>query len=159
METKIKVFLADSQAVFREKMRFMLEGEEGIEVVGEGTSAREALGLLHNRAVDVLVISADMADTSSQIKFAFPFVRLVFVGDSPSGEALAAQAGAGFLNRRDMQPRELVSAVREAGGKRSETPTAAIPPKANVDTSDALDGLDGIREALREHFLSLVEAL
>ncbi len=159
METKIKIFLADSQVVFRERMRSLLEGEEGIEVVGEGASAREALGFLHNRAVDVLVMSADMADTSSQIKFAFPFVRLVFVGDSHSDEGLAAQAGAVFLSRRDMQPRELVSAIREASGKHSETPTAAIPPKANVDTSDALDGLDGIREALRRHLLSLVGAL
>ncbi len=158
METKIKVFLADSQAVFREKMHSVLEGEEGIEVVGEGASAREALGLLHNRAVDVLVISADMADTSSQIKFAFPFVRLVFVGDLHSGEALAAQAGVIFLSR-SMQPRELVSAIREAGGKHSETPTAATPPKANVDTLHAAEGLDGIREALRGHLLSLVEAL
>ncbi len=158
METKIKVFLADSQVVFREKMHSVLEGEEGIEVVGEGASAREALGLLHNRAVDVLVISADMADTSSQIKFAFPFVRLVFVGDSHPGEALAAQAGVVFLSR-SMQPRELVSAIREAGGKHSETATAATPPKTNVDTLHAADGLDGIRESLRKHFLSLVEAL
>ncbi len=153
METKIKVFLADSQIVSRKGMRSLLEGEEGIEVVGEGTSAREALGLLHNRAVDVLVMSADMADTSSQIKFAFPFVGLVFVGDSPPGEALAAQAGAGFLNRRGMQPRELISAIREAGGKHSDTPTATTSPKANIDA------LDGIREALRKHLLSLVEAL
>jgi len=158
METKIKVFLADSQVVFREGMRSLLEGEEGIEVVGEGTSAREALGFLHNRAVDVLVMSADMADTSSQIKFAFPFVRLVFVGDSPSGDA-AAQAGAVFLNRRGMQPRELISAIREARGKHSETPTATTSPKANIDASDAAEGLDGIREALREHLLSLVETL
>ncbi len=158
METKIKVFLADSQVVFREKMHSVLEGEEGIEVVGEGASAREALGLLHNRAVDVLVISADMADTSSQIKFAFPFVRLVFVGDSHSSEALAAQAGVVFLSR-SMQPRELISAIRDAGGKHGETPTAATPPKANIDALDGVEGLDGIREALRRHLLSLVEAL
>ncbi len=159
METKIKIFLADSQVVFREGMRALLKGEEGIEIVGEGASAREALGFLHNRAVDVLVMSADMAHISSQIKFAFPFVRLVFVGESNSDEGLAAQAGAVFLSRRSMQPRELVSAIRDASGKHSESRTAATPPKANVDTLRAAEGLDGIREALRGHLLSLVDAL
>ncbi len=156
METKIKVFLADSQVVFRGGMRSLLEGEEGIEIVGEGASAREALGFLHNRAVDVLVMSADMADTASQIKFAFPFVRLVFVGDSHPGDALPANAV--FLSR-SAQPRELVSAIRGSAASTAKLETAAIPPKAAVATLHAAEGLDGIREALRGHLLSLVDAL
>ncbi len=130
MESKIRVFLADSQVLFREGMHFVLEGEEeGIQVVGEGTSAEEALAFLGNETVDVLILSEDMRDRARRIKFTFPAVRLIFVGNSYLDD-WRAMVGAGdsiFLSR-DMDPSELVAAVKKAG--RSNTKSAESSQKA-----------------------------
>lgn len=159
MENKVRVFLVDNQVVFREGMHLVLDDEEGIEVVGEGTSAGEALAFLENKAVDVLVMSEDTADVARRIKFAFPAVRLIFVGNSHSGDRRAMVGDYSVFLSRDMDPRELVAAVRGAGSKYSDRRTGTDLSKGNVDISDAVQGTDSMREVLKEHFLSMVDAL
>ena len=81
MMKKIKVFLADSNVIFREGMHTVLECEEDIEVIGEGTSAEEALTFLQKEAVDVLVLGGDMGEGIRRIAETWPSVSLIFVGD------------------------------------------------------------------------------
>jgi len=147
MKTKIRVFLADNQVLFREGMHFVLEGEEGIEVVGEGTSAEEALAFLERESVDVVVLNEDMRDMTRRIEFAFPLVRLIFVGNFPPSDERVEGGKSVFLSR-DMDPRELVAAIRQAEGSNTQS--------CDVDLGE---GMDTTIKALREHFLSLVEAL
>jgi len=159
METKVRVFLADNQVLFREGMHFVLEGEEGIEVVGEGTSAEEARPFLEKETVDVLVLSDDMRDRARRIKFAFPAVRLIIVGNSYLG-GRRAMVGDSILLSRDMDPRELVAAVRKAGRNN----TSSRVPEPEEGNSDSLvleqgEGMDATMKALRKRFLSLVDSL
>ncbi len=147
METKIRVFLADSQVVFREGMHFVLEGEEGIEVVGEGGSAEEALAFLSREAMDVLVLNEDMAEMARRIRLAFPAVRLIFVGNFRPSDARVRDGKSVFLSR-DMDPRELVAAVRRS--MESDTDS----PKRGSD-----EGMDATVQALRQRFFSLVDSL
>ncbi len=147
MENKVKVFLADSQVLFREGMHFILEGEEGIEVVGEGVSAHEALAFLSREPVDVLVLNGDMADMARRTRFAFPSVRVIFVGNFRPSDVQVGEGKSVFLSR-DMDPRELVAAIRQAGGSNTQSRDA-----------DLGKGMDATMKALREHLFSLVESL
>ncbi len=147
MQNKVRVFLADSQVVFREGMHFVLEGEEGIEVVGEGGSAEEALAFLSREAMDVLVLNEDMAEMARRIRLAFPAVRLIFVGNFHPSDARVGDGKSVFLSR-DMDPRELAAAIRQAGGSNTQSRDA-----------DLGKGMDATMKALREHLLSLVESL
>lgn len=159
MENKIKVFLADSQVLFREGMHFVLDCEEDVEVVGEGTSAEEVLAFLGKEAVDVLVLSEDMSDTARRIEEGFPSMRLIFTGNfHPSDERVGG--GKSVFLSRDMDPRELVTAVRKAG-RNNTSSRVPEPEKGNSDSlvSEQGEGMDATMKALRKRFLSLVESL
>lgn len=147
MQNKVRVFLANSQVVFREGMHFILDCEEDIELVGEGTSADDALAFLGKEAVDVLVLSEDLRDAARRIEFAFPSVRVIFVGNFRPSDVQVGEGKSVFLSR-DMDPRELVAAIRQAGGSNTQSRDAALGK-----------GMDATMKALREHLLSLVESL
>ena len=114
MMKKIKVFLADSNVIFREGMHTVLECEEDIEVIGEGTSAEEALTFLKKEAVDVLVLGGGAGEGIRRVAEARPSIRLIFVGDPYLGKEQALTEKLTFLSR-DTEPAELVAAVREVG--------------------------------------------
>lgn len=159
MENKIRVFLADSQVLFREGMHFVLDCEEDIEVVGEGTSAEEVLAFLEKETVDILVLSEDMSDTARRIEEGFPSMRLIFTGNfHPSDERVGG--GKSVFLSRDVDPGELVAEVRKAG--RSNTNSRVLHPgEENSDSrvSEQGEGMDATMKALRKRFLSLVDSL
>src|SRR3546814_16818056 len=51
----IRVFLVDDHALVRTGMRLLLDGEDGIEVVGEAASGEEALPLVRRLQPDVVL--------------------------------------------------------------------------------------------------------
>ncbi len=144
---RIKVFLDDSQVVFREGMHLVLESEEAMEVVGEGRTAEEALAFLREQPVDVLVLSEDIVRVANRIIERFPFVGLILVGDTyPRQRQLAAEDSI-FLTR-DVDPEELVRAVRKVSRNSHRTQKQSRP-----------DEIGEFRQSLRERLLSLVESL
>ena len=146
MENKVRVFLADSQVIFREGMHFVLEGEEGIEVVGEGKSVEEAMAFLGRESVDILVLNEDMRDMAHRIEEVFPFVRLIFTGNFHASDEQVGEGKPVFLSK-DTNPGELVAAVRKVG-------SGSFKPFVPV-----IGEIGQEKQLLREHLISLVESL
>ncbi len=63
-ERQVRVVIADDHPVVRRGIRNILEGEEGIEVVGEAATGEEALRLVQSEEPDVLLLDVEMPDVS-----------------------------------------------------------------------------------------------
>lgn len=145
----IRVFLLDGQVIFREGMHFILDVEEDVEVVAEATSLREALPLLEELPVDVLVMNVEEGiDRVIEIADRFPSLRLILVSERWHREqlAVARKLGASYFVKSKMAPEHLVSAIKRAGGK--------VAPVAPGD-----QGTLNVEQAVRAHLRSLVDSL
>ncbi|CAA9484522.1 MAG: Two-component transcriptional response regulator, LuxR family [uncultured Solirubrobacteraceae bacterium] len=117
----IRVALADDQALVRAGLRALLATEDGIEVVGEAADGDEAVAVVARERPDVVLMDVRMPgtdgleatrrivadDTLSDVRVV---VLTTFELDEYVFEALRAGA-AGFL-LKDVEPAELVRAVR-----------------------------------------------
>ena len=98
----IRVLIVDDHKVVRQGLRFLLEQEEGIEVVGEcpdGVSAIQAVRSLSPTVVllDLLMPGPSGIDVLTQIKQDRPAVEVLMLTSSPDDEHLLAAVRAGAL--------------------------------------------------------------
>ena len=62
MNREIRILVVDDHAVLRSGLRSLLQSEEDLEVVGEATNGREAIGLVKQLLPDVVVMDIRMPD-------------------------------------------------------------------------------------------------
>jgi len=115
----IRVLLCDDQALVRSGFRMILEAREDIEVVGEAQDGAQALELARRRRPDVILMDVRMprldgveatrrlAEAGSEARV---LILTTFDLDEYVYEALRAGAS-GFL-LKDVQPAQLVEAIR-----------------------------------------------
>jgi DNA-binding NarL/FixJ family response regulator len=115
----IRVLLCDDQALVRSGFRMILEAREDIEVVGEAEDGAQALELARRRRPDVILMDVRMprldgveatrrlVEKGSQARI---LILTTFDFDEYVYEALRAGAS-GFL-LKDVQPAQLVEAIR-----------------------------------------------
>jgi DNA-binding NarL/FixJ family response regulator len=116
----VRVVLADDQALLRKGFRMILEGEEGIDVVGEAADGADAVRLAELYGPDVVLmdvrmpvldgIEATRAITEAAGDRTRVLILTTFDLDEYAFSALRAGAS-GFL-LKDVPPPELVSAIR-----------------------------------------------
>ena len=114
----IRVLIADDHAVVRQGLRAFLELQEGIEVVGEAADGEQALDAIERLAPDVVLMDLVMprldglaAIERLRERAAAPrVIVLTSFGDERVLPAIRAGA-AGYL-LKDVQPPELVRAIR-----------------------------------------------
>lgn len=117
---KVKVFLADWQVLFREGIHFTLSGEEDIEVIGEATNNEEALAFIETNPPQVAILNADRSKPSGieitrRLKQNLPSVSVILVMDSDNEELIlsAMKSGASACLTKDIDPEEMVNAIRK----------------------------------------------
>ena len=119
-ERAITIVLADDHQVVRAGLRLLLQGEEGMHVVGEAGDVPGALRLVDTRRPDVLVLDLNMPGPPSlaaiaELKDACAVVILTMQSD-PVFAREALQAGARAYVLKEAAGAELVSAVRTVAG-------------------------------------------
>lgn len=60
MEKKIKVLLVDDHQMVRDGLREIINKQQGLEVVDEGTNGKEAIELVQKSDPDVIIMDVDM---------------------------------------------------------------------------------------------------
>jgi len=121
----IRVLLADDHAVVRQGLRTFLDLQEDIEVVGEAADGAEALAAAERLSPDVVLIDlvmpgVDGIEAIRRLRERAPTVRAIVLSSFIDDDKLfpAVRAGAAGYLLKDVQPQELVDAIRtvHAGG-------------------------------------------
>ena len=119
----IRVLIADDQALVRGGFRMILEAQEDIEVVGEAADGDQALAAVAELAPDVVVIDLVMPNTDGieairRLKATAPATRAIVLSSFIEDDKLfpAVRAGAAGYLLKDVQPQELVAAIRTVHG-------------------------------------------
>ncbi|MEV0645862.1 response regulator transcription factor [Phytomonospora sp. NPDC050363] len=119
----IRVLLADDQALIRGGFRALLDAEDDIEVVGEAADGRQTFELVRELVPDVAVIDVQMpvmdGIEATRLISAEPglaAVRVVILTNYGIDEYVynALRAGAGGFLVKDIEPEDMVQAVRTA---------------------------------------------
>lgn len=117
---KIGVVLVDDHAVVRQGLRMFIEMQKDMEVLGEGVSGIEAVELaahLHPDVIllDLLMPHMDGVEATHRILENDPHARVLILTSFGEDDKVfpAIRAGAQGYLLKDIQPRELVQAIRE----------------------------------------------
>jgi NarL family two-component system response regulator LiaR len=113
--------IADDHAVVRQGLRTFLELQPEIEVVGEAADGEEAVATVERLSPDVVLMDLVMpgltgVEAIERIREHRPAVRVIVLtsfGDDERVFAAVRSGAAGYL-LKDLQPQELVTAIRTA---------------------------------------------
>ncbi|HEV8627033.1 MAG TPA: response regulator transcription factor [Acidimicrobiia bacterium] len=122
------VFLLDDHEIVRRGLRDLLEAEEDLKVVGEASTAEEALGRIPATRPDVAVLDVRLGDTGGdtettgievcrEVRSRHPEVRCLMLTSFADDEALfaAIMAGASGYVLKQVRGTDLVDAIRRVG--------------------------------------------
>jgi two-component system response regulator DevR len=144
----IRVFLLDDHELVREGIRSLLESDENIEVVGEASTAAEALTRIPLAQPDVAILDVrledgDGIDVCREVRSLLPDLVCLMLTSFADDEALYASvmAGAAGYVLKQIRARDLVDDVKKvAGGASLMDPRAVArvverisnPPKGDA---------------------------
>jgi NarL family two-component system response regulator LiaR len=121
----IRVVIADDHAVVRQGLRTFLDLQDDIEVVGEAADGAEAVEVVETLGADVVLVDlvmpgVDGLEALRALRERVPATRAIVLSSFIDDEKLfpAVRAGAAGYLLKDVQPQELVAAIRtvHAGG-------------------------------------------
>jgi DNA-binding NarL/FixJ family response regulator len=119
----IRILLADDHGIVREGLRFLLNKESDMEVVGEAADGRKAIELVSKLLPDVVVMDITMpnlngVDATRQIMHEFPKVKVIALSMHSDRTFVVSmfKAGASGYILKECLSDELVEAIRTVAG-------------------------------------------
>ncbi|MDX1931198.1 MAG: response regulator transcription factor [Capsulimonadales bacterium] len=119
MDNRIRVALVDDHAMVRKGIRFFLETQNDIEIVGEASSGEEALTLTEEQTPDIVLMDLMMPgmggiEAARRIKTISPNTRIIALTSSQEREHIlpTMAAGAAAYVLKDVGPLDLALTVR-----------------------------------------------
>ena len=120
-DKKIRVLIVDDHAVVRQGLRLFIEMQADMEVVGEGMDGVQAVELAARLSPDVILLDLvmpgmDGVEATLKIRESNPGSRVLILTSFGDDDKVfpAIRAGAQGYLLKDIQPRELVNAIRDA---------------------------------------------
>lgn len=130
MTETIQIVVVDNQPLFGAGVTTVLEAEPGVEIVGQGTTAEEAIYLACNRLPNIILLSLDLTDRSLNtirvIADECPATRVAFLTASEEDEHIIEVLRAGakaYILKRITGP-ELIGVLRSVHTGQSYVPPA-----------------------------------
>jgi DNA-binding NarL/FixJ family response regulator len=160
---RIRLLIADDHAIFRSGVRAVLEGEDGIDVVGEASTGVEAVALAGRLRPDVVLMDLRMPEkdgvtATADIRSEHPDVQVLVLTtyDTDADIVRAVEAGATGYLLKDAVRDDLVSAVRAASrGESVLSPAVAarLMGQVRAPADDRLSGreIDVLELVARGH--------
>jgi len=142
MKTKTRIILADDHALVRDGLRLVIEAEPDLEVLGDASSAAEAVQRVAAAQPDVLLLDITMPGGGGigaleEIRRVSPGTRVLMLTmhEDPEYLRVALVSGASGFILKNAAGSELLSAIRTVGeGRTYVDPTLAGIALRNVLT-------------------------
>ncbi len=116
---KVRILLADDHVVIRDGIRALLENHSDFEVVAVASDGREALDLIQQQDIDVIVMDISMPnmtgiEATRQIKTLSPEVKVLALSVHTDSELVARmiEAGASGYLPKSCEIDELIEAIQ-----------------------------------------------
>jgi DNA-binding NarL/FixJ family response regulator len=141
---KIKIAIVDDHALVRDGLRGFLTDQPDIEVVAEASNGAQALDVVGEHELDVLILDISMPQQSGmevlpRIQARAPKLGILILSGYPEEHyavSLLRHGASGYLNKQ-CDPEVVLAAVRRiAGGKRFITPQVAELLASQLDRPD-----------------------
>lgn len=117
---KIRVLIVDDHAVVRQGLRMFIEMQNDMEILGEASNGNEAVEMSARLEPDVILLDLlmpemDGVEATSRILESNPQARVLILTSFGEDEKVfpAIRAGAQGYLLKDVQPSDLVQAIRE----------------------------------------------
>ncbi|MDR5694902.1 MAG: response regulator transcription factor [Armatimonadota bacterium] len=115
----IRILIADHQVLTRRGLKALLDGEGGIEVVGEASSSQEVFALVKERKPHIVLMNMELPPlggigTTMTLKLEVPEIEVVLIsGRDPDDRVMEAmEVGASGFVLTDISPENLVRVIR-----------------------------------------------
>lgn len=135
---RIKLLLADDHALMIEAVRLALKDEPDFEIVASAESGSQVLPLVERTDVDMVILDLRMPgmDGLTCVKLLrerFPEVRIAILSAVDSDESVQAalDLGASVFVSKNVEPAELVAALRRAADDVVSEPVGRSEQRAN----------------------------
>jgi NarL family two-component system response regulator LiaR len=158
LAARIRVLVADDHAVVRQGLRTFLELQEDIEVVADVPDGRQALVAVVDHDPDVVLMDlvlpeVDGVEAIRRIVSERPHIRVIALTSFLDDDKLfpAVRAGAAGYLLKDVQPAELVKAIRTVhAGEGLLHPAVAARLMEEVATARGPEARDSLTPRERE---------
>ena len=145
MESKIRLLIVDDHRMFREGIRQRLEEEPDFEVVGETSTAEEALSLVDEVSPSIVLLDIRLPSMSGiqaarLMRARWPALKVLILTAYDFDQYVRAVARAGIQGYllKDSPQEALIDAIREiANGGTVLSPNVASTVIRNLASSDA----------------------
>ena len=164
MTAGIRVFLVDDHEIVRRGIADLLNAEPDIDVVGEASSAAQAVGRLAATVPDVAVLDVRLPDGNGidvcrDIRSQHPEVRCLILTGYDDDEAInaAVLAGASGYVLKDVRGSGLIEAIRTvAAGRSLIAPALSRRVIEKIETESAEDPRLGSLSLRESQILALI---
>ena len=118
MGKDIRILVVDDHQVVREGLRRLLEGEEDMELVGQGANGEEALFLVEILSPNIILMDIKMPgldgiELTRQIRQKYPSCNVIILTLYDEYQTRAMEAGARGYLLKDIKREELAQAIRQ----------------------------------------------
>jgi DNA-binding NarL/FixJ family response regulator len=145
---RLKVLIADDHRLMLHSIRLALEAEEDIEIVGEADAGTKVLPFVHQTGPDLVLLDIRMPGMDGltileRLRETYPRVRVAILSglDDPSVMQAAFDRGAAAFIVKSIDPRDLASALRQAGSGTVFQPLALLD-RLSISSNGDLDLTD-----------------
>ena len=161
----IKIGIVDDHAIVRSGLRQFFSDHVDLRVAGEASNGREAIDLVRNTEIDVLVMDLSMPGQSGLDALAMrrakaPDMGILILSGYPEEHYamnLIRQGASGYLNK-ECEPTEIVEAIRTiALGRRYITPVVAALLAQQLHRKDSALAHEQLSEREFQVFLKLAK--
>jgi DNA-binding NarL/FixJ family response regulator len=161
----VKVAIVDDHAIVRAGLKQFLSEMVDLRVVGEAASGREAIDLVRNTEIDVLIMDLSMPgqsgiDALAMIRAKAPDVGILILSGYPEEQYavnLIRQGASGYLNK-ECEPMEIVNAIHTiALGRRYISPSVAELIAQQLNRKEGTAAHDLLSEREFQVFLKLAK--
>ena len=161
----IKVGIVDDHAIVRSGLKQFFSEQVDLRVAGEAASGREAIDLVRNTEMDVLVMDLSMPgqsgiDALAMIRAKAPDVGILILSAYPEEHYalnLIRQGASGYLNK-ECEPMEIVNAIRVISrGRHYITPGVAELLVRQLDHKDDAAPHEQLSEREFQVFIKLAK--